>query len=109
MVIKGKVIKGGGKARSYGVPTANLDVIPEGLPEGIYVGSAVLASGEKHPCVISWSRILEVHLLDWSDDLYGQELTVHVDERISDFVAFESDEQMKIKILSDIKKAREMT
>ncbi|MEK7105643.1 MAG: riboflavin kinase [Patescibacteria group bacterium] len=95
MRITGKVIHGEGKGKLYGVPTANLAVQPEGLQPGIYVGSVQNAEQAAAPCIISWNQTFEVHVLDWSGDLYEQELQVEVGDRVSDFVPFESERQMK--------------
>ena len=81
-VLRGKVVKGRRLGRKIGFPTANLDLSQDCLPpDGVYgvkVGSRpglmnlglrpTLGGGEK--------RVLEVHLLDFSGNLYGQVLEV---------------------------------
>ena len=109
MEVCGKVIQGGKTAsRVYGIPTANLDARPTDLAPGVYIGLVKWENVAWSPCVISWHDVLEVHVLDWTGNLYDQELTVAVDKRVSDFLPFESHGQMKEKIHADLLKAKLM-
>ncbi len=49
----------------------------------------------------------EVHLLDWSGDLYGKTLDVEVGDKIAEIERFETREELIRKIEKDIVKARE--
>lgn len=85
-IFTGTVISGQKLGRSLGIPTANL-ALPEDLavPKlGVYACRA-FAGGQWHPAVanigtrptVNGTGIsLEVHLLDFSGDLYGRELKV---------------------------------
>ncbi|MFH2136353.1 MAG: riboflavin kinase, partial [Patescibacteria group bacterium] len=77
MLIKGKVKGGKGIGKTLGYPTANIDCNLD-LEDGVFYSlarpekdwlSAVLIKG-----VIP--NGVEVHLLDWSGDLYGKEIEV---------------------------------
>lgn len=106
MTVSGLVVPGEGKAGNYyGIPTANIDASPAGLDPGVYCGLATI-EGTAVPCILSYGSKLEAHLIDWNGDLYGRTLTVEVGERVSEFVPFHGEEQMKRKILEDVAKAK---
>jgi len=98
----GRVVRGDGRGRTLGFPTANLRVEdPDKLlpGPGIY---AVLVSTPEHrsipgalhlgprPTFPGASPSVEVHLLDWSDDLYESEVQVDFIDRIRGVMAFDS-------------------
>lgn len=98
----GRVVRGDGRGRTLGFPTANLRVEDSEklLPgPGIY---AVLVSTPEHrsipgalhlgprPTFPGASPSIEVHLLDWSDDLYDREVQVDFIDRIRGVMAFDS-------------------
>lgn len=83
--VSGEVIHGEQKGRTIGFPTANLRLNPDKLlPQvGVYYGEARLHSGEEIPAVANLgyrptvggkSLGFEVHLLDFSGSLYGENL-----------------------------------
>ncbi len=87
--VRGTVVKGDGRGRQLGYPTANIDVPPEILVpgDGIYAGWYERPSGESRPAAISVGRrptfhtdapasVLEAHLLDFDGDLYGEKAKV---------------------------------
>lgn len=83
--IAGPVIHGEKRGRNLGYPTANIRLDPEcGLAHGIYA-VRVAGAGAAHTGVASFGRrptfdngapLLEVHLFDFSGDLYGA--TLHI-------------------------------
>jgi riboflavin kinase / FMN adenylyltransferase len=87
--IGGTVVSGQQIGRSIGFPTANLQYPPEKfLPrQGVYCVRvdtatetqlpAVMNIG-KRPTVNGLNTTVEVHLLDWDGDLYGQQITVYL-------------------------------
>jgi riboflavin kinase / FMN adenylyltransferase len=89
--IKGVVVPGQQLGRTLGFPTANIDYPPiKFLPRlGVYCARvdteqkqqlpAVMNIG-KRPTVNGQSTSVEVHVLNWSGDLYGQSLTIHLDQ-----------------------------
>jgi riboflavin kinase/FMN adenylyltransferase len=91
--LRGVVVRGDGRGRSLGFPTANLR-IPESdklLPqEGIYAVRAVLrgrmVDGVLHlgprPTFTGAPPTVELHLFDFNEDLYGVELRLDFIERI---------------------------
>ncbi len=51
-------------------------------------------------------KIVETHLLDYEDDLYGRELEVKFIRRLRDEKRFASPEELKIQIEEDVEKVR---
>lgn len=83
----GTVVEGRQLGRQIGFPTANLQVAFEQFPPAGVYAVRVLREGEWLPGVANLgtrptiapenrTRTLEVHLFDWSQDLYGQDLEV---------------------------------
>jgi riboflavin kinase/FMN adenylyltransferase len=86
---RGVVVKGDQRGRLLGFPTANVEV-PNRLclpADGVYVGRFERAGGDVHECAINLGRrptfyehadhsLLEAHLLDFDDDLYGETVKV---------------------------------
>jgi riboflavin kinase / FMN adenylyltransferase len=115
--LAGTVVRGDGRGRTIGVPTANLDV-PEDLmvpANGVYAGEAVL--GERRwpavtnvgvrPTFEGTTRRVEVHLLDADEDLYGREVGFAFIERIRGEQRFEGPDQLVARIRQDIEEARQ--
>jgi len=83
--MKGEVIRGDRKAREMGFPTANLSPHEQIYPlKGVYVAQALLddriikgiANFGERPTVNGNKLLLEVHLFDFDEDIYGKQLTV---------------------------------
>lgn len=99
--LEGPVVEGHRKGRELGFPTANVAVgDPEKmLPrEGVYaaygwVGDerlpGLLHLGPR-PTFKGYAPTVELHLLDWSGDLYGRTLRVEVCHRLRDIEKFDS-------------------
>lgn len=111
-MLSGIVVKGNQLGRTIGFPTANIEVsenyklIPK---NGVYVVSAIVNNqtifgmmniGIK-PTVGENVPTIEVHLLDFSEDIYGQEIQVNVIERLRDEQKFESFEALKSQLEID--------
>ena len=117
--LTGIVVKGQQMGRQLGFPTANLQ-IPEGklVPrQGVYavrvVGnpSATTIMGVMNigtrPTLNGLTQTIEVHLLDWSGDLYGQSITVELLEFLRGEQKFSSLDDLKTQINLDCTIARE--
>ncbi len=97
--VSGRVMPGQRLGRALGVPTANMVLAPTNrLAHGVYAVRAII-DGEPHPGVASFGvrptidngpPLLEVHLLDFEGDLYGQEMLVEFVERIREERKFET-------------------
>ncbi|HET9715491.1 MAG TPA: bifunctional riboflavin kinase/FAD synthetase [Pseudolabrys sp.] len=114
--VSGEVIHGDKRGRDLGFPTANLKLDPScGLKHGIYAVRVAIA-GVHHDGVASFGRrpmfddgapLLEVHLFDFDDDLYGQTIDVAFIGWIRQEQKFESIEILKRQMTSDTIKARD--
>jgi riboflavin kinase / FMN adenylyltransferase len=114
--VTGRVVTGKGRgAKILGVPTANL--VPENdlLPScGIYA-VWVMRDGERLPGVANIGTCptfenqdltLEVHLLDFTGDLYGEVLQVEFVARLRDEQRFSSIDELAAQIRKDMAEGR---
>lgn len=116
LIVKGKVIKGAGDGKKLGFPTVNLD-IQEGfeLIPGVYAclvdveGKKVQGALHYGPRLVFDETInqFEIHLLDFSREIYGLELEVYVYEFIRPTKNFISIELLVDQIEEDIIKVRD--
>jgi riboflavin kinase / FMN adenylyltransferase len=115
--ISGRVVHGDKRGRELGFATANIElhrylspvlgifsarvfgIDDKPLDAVVYVGSRPVYKG-KHV-------ILEVHLLDFDDDLYGRHLQVELLEKLRGEGDFSSEEELVTQIQKDIVNARE--
>lgn len=118
--VLGTVIEGRKLGRRLGFPTANLTVHSEQLPPtGVYAvrvdhaGSLRLggvANLGYRPSVEGEGakRMLEVHLLDWEGDLYGEDIELRFVRFLRPECRFGGLEELKAQILRDADAAREI-
>lgn len=117
--LHGTVHEGRGHGRLLGFPTANLAVDPgAALPAtGVYAGRAVLSDGTSWPAAIVVGRpptfpeatdALEVHLIGFSGDLVGRQLTVEFVERLREQRAFTSMHALQEAIAADVRRVAEV-
>jgi riboflavin kinase / FMN adenylyltransferase len=111
--VEGIVVRGDGRGRELGFPTANLDV-PVGLlvpPDGVYSGWArerrAAVSIGTNPHFDGVERRVEAHLLDFDGDLYGQRLVVEIWRRIRGQRRFDSLEELVAAIGGDVERTRQ--
>ena len=114
--IDGIVVRGEGRGKQLGYPTANVHsdrhvAVPA---DGIYAGWAVLR-GERLPAAISVGtnptfegkdRTVEAYILDFDEDIYGVELGVEFVERIRGMEKFDRVEDLISQMGRDVEKAR---
>jgi len=117
--LEGHVVKGAGRGRGLGIPTANLDVPDKViLPKvGVYAGW-MDSEGGRHPAVINVGYnptfedrarpIVEVHALDFDGDLYGKVIGVEFTHHLRDERKFPDAESLMEEIGRDIARAREL-
>lgn len=119
--ILGTVIHGQHVGQSLGFPTANLSAHNEQFPpNGVYLVTAQLGSRTLHavanlgtrPTIASpptaSDRRLEIHILDFAEDIYGQDIEVTFRRKLREERKFESLEALKVQIGKDIGRAREI-
>jgi riboflavin kinase/FMN adenylyltransferase len=116
---RGLVVRGDGRGRSIGFPTANLAGIdPNKLlpPAGVYAVRGVLRRGSwmgalhlgPRPTFQGAAPSLEVHLLDFEGDLYGEELRVDFIERVRGISRFASPGALTTQLHRDVERVREV-
>jgi riboflavin kinase/FMN adenylyltransferase len=115
--IKGEVVTGSGRGAKLGFPTANVDAGAELAmpPEGVYVSRAHIGD-RAYPAMTNIGvaptfggsqRLVEVHLMDYDgEDLYGQEITVDILNRLRGEIKFESPEALQKQMTDDVKQGR---
>ena len=115
--ISGPVVEGDHVGLQLGFPTANLDVTDLILPpNGVYAGLTKVKEKSHRvainigfrPTMASTARQLrvEAHLLDFSGDLYGQELTVEIGGKLREEKKFASSAELHRQIRRDIAAVR---
>jgi riboflavin kinase/FMN adenylyltransferase len=112
--VEGEVIRGAARGRTLGFPTANVALDADcGLRHGIYAVRAA-AGGRTRDAVASFGRrpqfddgapLLEVMLLDFAGDLYGQNLIVEFAGFIRAEEKFPSVEALKQRMALDVAEA----
>lgn len=112
--IRGRVVAGDRRGRQIGFPTANLADIDVLLPApGVYGGTAIVGDGSRHPAAIHLgprptfesaadAAKVEIHLLDYSGDLYDQLLQVDLLTQVRDIARFESAERLAEQLGRDV-------
>jgi len=118
--LTGTVVKGQQLGRTLGYPTANLfsnhdkKLIPA---IGVYAVWAILQDGTVHkgalsigvrPVVNGKDQTIEVYLLDFSGDLYGQTITLEFVAYLRNEWSFDSLEALKNQIAIDVLQVREI-
>lgn len=120
--VTGTVVRGEGRGRDLGYPTANLKFAyrPAMPPLGIYAGlvTSLGAAGSSGPigALASIGRrptfhedgdvVVEANLIDWDGDLYGQELRLEYVTRLRDEQRFESATELTAQMRRDETVAR---
>ncbi len=119
--IAGQVVEGEKLGRKIGFPTANLALSPEKfLPRpGVYAVQVYLQGREeiKHPGVMNIgcrptvggkNTTVEVHMLDWSGDLYNQTIAVILEKFLRPEQKFSSLNKLKSQITLDCEQTRQV-
>lgn len=111
--ISGTVQHGRGMGHTLGFPTANIGLTQtrKMLPkEGVYAvrigDSKGMANLGDAPTFGVDKPLLEVHLIDYKGDLYGETVTVEFLHRIRDIQRFGSADELQTQLKKDIKEAR---
>jgi len=110
--LTGTVIHGDKLGRKLGFPTANLQIEDENkiIPANGVYAVYVFLNGEKlkgmlnignRPTVEGNARRIEVNIFDFDQELYGQELTLHLKGRLRDEKKFEGVDQLRNRLEID--------
>jgi len=116
--LRGPVTPGVGRGRRIGFPTANIALGPDRtLPIfGVYVTRAHVRENAYPSCTSIGVRptfnaeampTVETYILDFDQDLYGQELRIDLLHRLRGEMKFDSVDDLVAEINCDIEKTRE--
>lgn len=114
--LDGEVVRGDGRARGLGFPTANLDDLGGLLPgAGVYAVRVQRLDGDLQAGGVmnignrptfGAGRAVEVHLLDVDRDLYGARLRVFFEARLRGEMRFDGPGALVAQIQRDVAQAR---
>ena len=114
--IKGTIVKGKGRGKNFGLPTANLHCSPDRIiPKvGVYFTNIILRNKRyfsltnigTNPTFDGHSVKVESHILDFNDNIYGEEANIVFLKRHRDEVKFDNVLDLKLKIFHDIEVAK---
>jgi riboflavin kinase/FMN adenylyltransferase len=115
--LAGTVVRGVGRGRALGIPTANLEVSADKLlpANGVYAVAAEVEgralAGALNIGVVptfqdTGARSVEVHLLDFDGDLYGTRLRLQLLQRLREERRFAGPEALREQIQADLAAAR---
>jgi riboflavin kinase/FMN adenylyltransferase len=108
--IGGRVVKGSGRGRGLGFPTANLQIDPHKLipAQGVYAGIAngrkCLVNSGARPTFGADQTVVEVHIPSFHRNIRGKFLRVILTKRLRDEIQFSDVEKLKEQIRKDIRR-----
>ena len=115
--LSGVVVRGDGRGRELGFPTANIELNAESSrpADGVYAGWVRLADDVKlykgavhvgpRPTFDDVKPMVEVHLIDFPDrDLYGERISFQCVERLRDIERFASAKELTQALWRDCEK-----
>ena len=109
--LSGPVVRGFGRGRQLGIPTANIDCGDQMIPsDGVYAGRCTIkgvtyAAGVSVgtlPTFNETRRQIEAHLIGFEGDLYDAPIELELLEFLRDQVRFRDIEQLKAKMACDL-------
>ena len=110
--ISGKIIKGQQIGRTIGFRTANIKYPTElvEIPHGVYsvetnFGKGIANYGSR-PTVNGIGTLIEVNILDFDKDIYGENITIKFKKMIRTEKKFSSLDELKQQIAKDIEKIK---
>ena len=113
----GKVVYGQQLGRTIGVPTANLWIPKQRLPiAGVYAVKCLwggellngIANMGTRPTVDGSKPVLEIHIFNFNESIYGQRLTVEFTNKLRDEKKFDNIDLLKEQIVLDISQAKQI-
>ncbi len=114
-LLTGHVGHGAARGRTIGTPTANLTQVEQLVPpHGVYAGCVPVGDSDcaaaihigPNPTFGDNAFKIEVHLIDWSGELYDSQLRCTFLERLRDIKKFDSPADLQSQIAKDIERCR---
>lgn len=125
VVIIGRVMRGHGRGKKLGFPTANIepDATTSDWPKhGVYAGMIEIESekfrGKKFLAAVSVGHAktfdatqptIEPYILDFNDDIYGERVRLTLTHYLRDMEKFKTVEAMVKQIRKDVGKTKEVS
>ena len=111
--LRGTVVSGDRRGRDLGYPTANLRLGRPAPKFGIYAGRALgrpaaVSIGVRPTFGDDLEPLVEVHILDFEGDLYGQEVTVELLAYLRPEQQFDSEQALVAQIELDVQRVRDL-
>jgi riboflavin kinase/FMN adenylyltransferase len=106
-MFRGIVVHGDKIGRTFGYPTANLDILSKDTKckSGVYAAEVTFRR-EKYKAVLVVNEMkekIEVYLFGYQGgEFYGEELTVEAIQKVSELERYENMDELKEKIANDI-------
>lgn len=103
----GIVEAGSKRAAALGYPTINIPLTDESV-SGVYAALVKVGEEEYEAAAFADQRrkVLEAHILDFDEDLYGWNVKIHLLKKIRENKKFADDKALKKAIGEDIGAAR---
>jgi len=117
--IEGVVVRGAGRGRRLGFPTANIDVYEDFIApkDGVYLGTveingnknkefpAIINIGDK-PTFEESKKWIEAFIINFRDNIYKRKIRINFLERLRDEIAFESEDKLISQMKMDLEYAK---
>jgi len=115
--LRGPVLHGDHRGRELGFPTLNIETSADRQlpPDGVYITRALIGDRKIFSCTniglrptfgSSKTRLIETHLLDFDDNLYGEIVTIELLSYLRPEMKFNGVEELIQQIESDLTKTR---
>nr|WP_300004559.1 bifunctional riboflavin kinase/FAD synthetase [Tissierella sp.] len=114
--IRGKVVHGNKIGRTLGFPTANIELLSNyPVPKiGVYETKAIVAQNAyksltsigTNPTVGGDRVKIETYILDFDEDIYGEDMEIEFIEYLRDEWMFDSLEELKIQMQKDVDRVK---
>jgi len=115
--MSGKVVSGFNNGTKLGFPTANIHLSAEQISPkyGVYIGAvnidnkiykAMINYGNNPTLNLNQEALMEIHILDYSGNLYGQELHFYLIDYLREEIKFNSLKELQNQLKEDNEKVR---
>jgi len=116
--VDGEIMRGAGRGRTIGFPTANLETVNDLVPPSGVYATTIAIDGLVLPAITNIGvrptfgdtdrTMVETHVFDFDRDLYGQTLRLSFVQRLRDERAFPDVDALKAQIETDCRSARRL-
>ena len=117
--VSGTVFKDRKVGRKLGFPTVNIKIVKDKHPlkDGVYFGSIELDK-KRYKTLINYGarptyslseKLIEAHILDYSGELYGKNITICFSGFLREIIKFSDENGLRTQLLADLDKIRGKT